>query len=151
MDRRALLAATALVVALPPALYWVVGDQAESGITDPDYLWEPPAWPEGTVRAVGALAVSVAVAGALGLAHLRRRSALPPAVLPVTALLGVAGATVALGYRVVTAGVGGANIGGGLVLLFGPPFVLGLVVAAIVIGVRAGRGCDRGSSRSSPR
>lgn len=144
-------AAAALVAAFPPAVYWLVGDASEPGLVDPDYLWEPPDWSAGAVRAVGAVAASVVLTSFLGLVHLHRRARLPPAVLPVTGLLGLAGASVAVGYRVVTAGVGGANIGGGLVLLFGPPFVLGLVVVAGVIAVRAGRGRDRGSSHSSPR
>jgi uncharacterized membrane protein len=36
------------------------------------------------------------------------------------------------GARVVTDGVIGANIGGGLVLVFGTPFVLIMLIAALV-------------------
>ena len=46
----------------------------------------------------------------------------------VLALLCAAGALAAAGSRVVTAGVVGANIGGGLFLLFGAPVVLALVI-----------------------
>jgi hypothetical protein len=62
-----------------------------------------------------------------------RRSPILRATLIVDALLIVAGVIVAGGYRVATAGVIGANIGAGIVILFGTPFVAGLVIAAAVV------------------
>jgi hypothetical protein len=53
--------------------------------------------------------------------------------LGVLARLVAAGATIALGYRMVTAGVIGANIGFGIFLMLGIPFCLGLVVWAALI------------------
>ena len=44
---------------------------------------------------------------------------------------------VAWSYRIMTAGVIGANIGAGLVIIFGTPLLLVLIVSAVVIAIRS--------------
>lgn len=53
--------------------------------------------------------------------------------LGTTACLLVLGATAAYGWRISTAGVVGANIGAGFVLLLGPLLAAGLVVGAVLV------------------
>ncbi len=144
-------ASVAVVLALPAAAYAAVGDQSSTAPPYADHLWHPPSWSERDVRAVGVAAAIVALAGLGVLVRAARRRELPRVVAVIDGLLVVAGLVVALGSRVLTAGVTGANIGGGMVLMFGPPLVAGLLVAATVTAVRRGRGCGPDRSRSSPR
>jgi hypothetical protein len=57
----------------------------------------------------------------------------------VAVILAGAGSVGASGWRVLTAGVVGANIGGGLVLLWGPLVIAGLLVVAVRFAVTAGQ------------
>lgn len=124
-------AAMVLVAATPIATWWVVGDLSGTAIDDPDFLYRPLDLAPATEDLVGAgatlLVLATATALAVGVARhevdLRRWWSV---LVPLLA----AGALAGTGWRVVTAGVIGANIGGGLVLLFVAPIVLGLVVWA---------------------
>jgi hypothetical protein len=58
-------------------------------------------------------------------------------MIKINALLLVAGMIMAYGYRVMTAGVIGANIGAGIIIMFGTPLVLGLLVSAAVLAKRS--------------
>jgi hypothetical protein len=88
--------------------------------------------------ALGSLSVIVVSAGLLMFATWQRL--LRWEWLGVVARLVVAGATVAVGYRMATAGVIGANIGFGFFLMLGVPLCLGLVVwAALIAHTLTGR------------
>jgi hypothetical protein len=122
------------IVATPPAAYFAIGDQSTVGpAMDPDFAFRPPSWSPALVRLVGLVALVAFVVAVGVLVRQHRRSPILRATLIVDALLIVAGVIVAGGYRVATAGVIGANIGAGIVILFGTPFVAGLVNAAGVV------------------
>jgi Co/Zn/Cd efflux system component len=136
MERSA-IASVALIAATPPATYFVVGDQSEPGARRYlDYFWTPPSWSTTTVTIVGVTALVVVAASALVIGHGRRSHVITRTTLTIDALLAVAGVFVAWFYRICTAGVGGANIGAGLVILFGTPLLLTLLVSAITIAIR---------------
>ncbi|MFP3987998.1 hypothetical protein U9R90_10920 [Streptomyces sp. E11-3] len=118
-----LVAAVLLFLSSTVAVWWLVGQQTLDDVADPDFAVRPWDIPRGVERAVGAGSF-VTLAGTVPLFvdwTLTRRmdpvwwSALGP-------LLG-AGAAAAVGHRVVTAEVIGANIGGGFVVLVGMPVV----------------------------
>jgi hypothetical protein len=132
--------ALALVLAAPVATWWLVGDQSTVPVSmDPCYVFRP--WPIGPVAArvagIGSLTVAGLAAAVLGWATLRRLLDIRWwAVLgPLLAAGFIAGA----GWRVMTAGVIGANIGAGLVILVGGPMILGLLVWALVFSVHVSR------------
>lgn len=129
--RQGLVAAGALVLATPGAAWWLTGDLSEP-ISDPDYLVRPIALPDSVEFALGLGSVVLALASLAVLVHLFWTRALDRKWLPPIVFLVVAGAIVGWGWRVITAGVGGANIGGGIVVLFGGPLVIVLIVAAVV-------------------
>ena len=133
------LTVVAVVLATPLAVWWIVGDISE--VTGPyaDYLFEPPSISRAieTSLGVGAVLAVAASAATLMWAH-RRQGFSRRRVLSVVCLL-LVGVIAGYGYRVLTAGVSGANIGGGLVLLFGPVMIIGLVIAAIALGVGQGK------------
>lgn len=110
-----------------------VHDPSGQGVVDDerDYVLRAPDVDPDVERAVGTVALAVAVAVAV--VALRPSSAAPAAtaraVAVVTALL--AGVIVGGGGRIVTAGVIGANIGAGLVLLVGLPVAAVLLVVAV--------------------
>jgi hypothetical protein len=123
-------AAAGCAVAVPVAVWWLVGDLSSPVPpgTDYDYMVRPPAISPGVELAIGAGALTVA-GGTLALlvwASARRRFDRRwwGALLPVLA----AGAVAGFGWRVVTAGTIGPNIGGGLTLLVG-----GAVVAVLLL------------------
>lgn len=98
-------------------------------------LVEPPSISADAALALGIVATVLLVASVVALLVASRRRAFDPGWWSV--LLPLMGAGVIAGFsgRVITAGVIGANIGGGLVILFGVPIVLALIGWA---GVRAG-------------
>lgn len=137
----------AAVVSAPAAALvsaWVVGDLSAPGpAAGLDYAVPPvglPAEVEGVVGIAGlsVLLLTVVVACSASRAW------------PVLACLSTAGLVVGAAYRVMTAGVIGANIGAGLVVFFGGPLLLGLLLAGTVLAVRLRPG-RRGSSAPGPR
>ena len=129
--RHGAAAAGLLVLATPVATWWVTGDLSEP-IPDPDYMVRPIRLPEGVELAAGIGSVVLGLASIAVLARLFQTRSLDRKWLPPIVFLVVAGAIVGWGWRVLTAGVGGANIGGGMVMLFGGPLVVVLIVAAVV-------------------
>ncbi len=85
---------------------------------------------------VGAVSVAVVVAGTAAIGWSWRRDPPRPGFLSVLVLLVAVGALLGLAWRVVTAGVIGANIGAGVMLLFAPPAVLVLIAFAAVAAWR---------------
>ena len=129
---RFIAASVALIAATPVAVWWVVGDLTEKGFPEPnlDYFIRPIDLPPVVEPLAGALAVMVVVVSvvvlALGLYHRQIDRRWLATVVPLCA----AGAIVGAGWRVLTAGAIGANIGAGMVLIFGFPLAGLLVLGA---------------------
>jgi hypothetical protein len=131
----AALAAVALVVAMPVATWWLVGDLTEDSAIragyDPDYLFRPFDIAPATERAAGVVAVVLVVAAVVVLPLAWRTGRLHAGWWAVLGMLSLVGAGCGWGWRVMTAGVSGANIGGAIVLYLGGPIGLGLVWVAL--------------------
>ncbi|MEO3801161.1 hypothetical protein [Nonomuraea sp. B1E8] len=130
---RGLLAAAAgCALAVPVAVWWLVGDLSADVPpgTALDHLISPPGLGPWAERAVGlgALVVAGVTAALLVRASRRRRFDRRwwAALIPVL----VAGAVVGAGWRVVTAGTVGANIGAGLTIMLGGALVALLLLWA---------------------
>ena len=121
--------AVVLILATPVATWSLVGDLSEP-VADPDYLIRPVDLPRGLEILLLAASVAATLGATAYLVYQRRTRRMDRKWVPPIVLLAVAGVVVGSGWRVLTAGVIGANIGGGMVILFGGPFVLALVVAA---------------------
>jgi hypothetical protein len=140
--RLSLPAGIVLILAMPVATAWLVGDLTDAEAlalaaegVPLDYGIEPISFGPGADRSIGIMAC-VAVMAAFAVLVLetlaaRLRRAWWTVLLPLAA----AGVVVGFGWRVWTAGGIGANIGAGLVLLLGGPLLLGLVIAALVPAV----------------
>lgn len=127
------VAAAGLLLATPVATWWLVGDLSATVPpgTSLDYTIRPPAiapWAE-RVAGIGALLVTGAALAVLVRGARRRRFDRRwwAALLPAVAAGGLAG----LGWRVMTAGTIGANVGAGLTILVGGPVVALLLLWAI--------------------
>ncbi|HEV8528982.1 MAG TPA: hypothetical protein VGS60_15765 [Actinomycetes bacterium] len=127
-----LAAALGLLLAAPVATWWLVGDLSTVPVSDGrDYAFQP--WPidPAVARAAGAgslVVVAVAVV-VLGWSTVRLDTRWCAVLVPLAAAGFIAGA----GWRVMTAGVAGANIGAGFVVLLGGPLVLVLLVWALAL------------------
>ena len=138
------LASAVLIVTVPLATWWLVGPNPANEISsdvvlrpdDYDYLFHPPAIDADVERVIGIVAVvgMVVALGALAWA-VRRRQIDRRWRGPILTVCSV-GIIVGVGERVITAAVIGANIGGGIVLLFGPPTVLFLLAVSIMWSIR---------------
>lgn len=143
--RRAVVvtAAVDLVIAVPVAAWWLIGDQSSVPAgADPDYMVRPLGIAPGAERAAGLGSLLLAVVAMPVLAWATRRRLLDWRWWIVLVQLLAAGFTIAAGWRVMTAGVIGANIGGGLMFIFGGPVVaalLGGALASSVALVKRGR------------
>jgi hypothetical protein len=97
---------------------------------------------------VGSLFLAIAAVAALVWSWLTEPP--PPGWAPVVAPLVVVGAIIGLAYRALTAAVIGANIGAAIMVIFGAPLVVGLLLASFVSAWRrtpksARAGATRGS------
>lgn len=130
-------AATALIVAGPVATWWLVGDQSTVPVSgDPDYAFRPFDITAGTERTVGIGSTMVAVLAFLALAWATRRHRLEARWWMVLAPLVSAGLIAGFGWRVLTAGVIGANIGAGFMVLLGGPAVTAMLIWAMAYSIR---------------
>ncbi len=137
------LAALVLVVSVPGVAHWLIGDLSEG--SDPlrlDYFVRPTLSASAS-RVLGSVSLGAFCLAALFLWRSARARPLTGAWKWVVALLMLVGLVVSAGYRVMTAGVGGANIGAGLFLMFGVPACAALLVSAASIAVRARRSNER--------
>jgi hypothetical protein len=129
------------VLAAPVVVYWWVGDLTSDGLApdNADYVMRPPDWSAATVRAaaIGSLCVILATTGLLIFAAWARL--LRWEWLGVQAQLVIAGSVVAVGYRLATAGVIGANFGLGFFLMVGVPICLGLTIWAALVSYKLAR------------
>lgn len=128
----------AAVSAACGALAWNLGVTLEDrSIVEPDFLWRPNETLVEQRFLVMAVACAVIAVACFVFPRLRRVGALPEPEVAVPVLL--IGVVIGGSYSVVTAPTIGANIGGGIVLMFGPFVLLGLVFVA-VRAARAARG-----------
>jgi hypothetical protein len=143
----AALAAVALVVAMPVATWWLVGDQTEPSMKrqlhataknpaiqaglDPDYLVRPFDIAPATERAAGVVAVVLVEAAVVVLLLASLTGRLRGGWWAVFGVLSLVGAGCGWGWRIMTAGVGGANIGGAILLYLGGP--IGLVLVGVAL------------------
>ena len=126
------------------ATFFWVGDLSEP--IEPkyaDYLWRP--WPFLTEHetAVGVVSVIVFLVAGAALVAARRAGRMPAPLLAQVVVLTLFAAWLGLGYRTITAGVIGANIGGGGVFLVTPVFALVTVVLIVGLRIRASRRSKR--------
>jgi len=117
-----------LVVALaaPFAAWWLIGDMSFRGraADQLDYIARAPDIPSWTTTAIGAVALTSGAASVAALFLLTRRGLVDRAWIPVAAMFMGAGVALAGVGRLVTAGSVGANIGGGMAIMFGLPCVV---------------------------
>ncbi|MFE9768870.1 hypothetical protein ACFYPC_30875 [Streptomyces sp. NPDC005808] len=139
MNRGTLLtAAGVLIAAVPVAAWGLMGQQnsTELPTSQLDYAFEPLGIPDGTATVLGATALVLAGACAALLVRASRSGGgLDKRWWGVLAPLVMAGLLAGTGWRILTAGVIGANIGAGLVVFFMVPAVAGLVMWALGRGV----------------
>ena len=126
--------------------WWLIGDVTErhDGL-DPDqldYMWRAPEVPAWLPPAAGVVGGGIALLLARRLLRQTR-----PYRWPVAGLVLVGAALAAVG-RVTTAGVIGANIGGGAAVLVGLP-MLAIVLLASLAGVAVLQGPDADSTSSA--
>lgn len=123
--------------------FWV-GDLSEP--IEPryaDYLWRP--WPflNEHETVIGVVSIAVWVVSGVALVAARRAGRMPAPLLAQVIILALFASWLGLGYRVMTAGVIGANIGGGGVWLLTPVFAVVAVAAVLGLAIRASRGTKR--------
>jgi hypothetical protein len=127
--------ASMVVLATPVATWWLVGDLSEgpgaSGRPPPDYMFRPPRLSDTVETVLGVSAVLVAVSALVALAGATWQGAVELRRWRVLAPLMVAGIYCGFAWRVMTAAVHGANIGGGMLLMFGVVFVPAMVAIAV--------------------
>jgi hypothetical protein len=125
-------AVAGVAVSVPVVVSWAVGDVSTMPRASiPDYLAGP--YHLGATPGRVAL-IAAAIALVAGLADLVRRQFLREFASTAwcyVALIAAAGAMGAFALRGVTAGVGGANIGGGMRAFIGPVLIGGLLVLAV--------------------
>jgi hypothetical protein len=148
-------AAVSLLIATPIAVWWLVGDQTEIPLDEnPDYLLraiEVDPVLEDVVGAASALTAGVALLFTTWVT-IRHPSHRPwwSVVLPVV----VIGYILGVGYRALTMGTIGANIGAGVFVWWGSPAVAMLLMWAVVRSVellREERRLVRPTRRNSTR
>lgn len=144
-----------LILATPVATWWLVGDMSEDAPPAAlSYSYAPPVVGGGVARWLGAGATAIAlIALGVSAAGTWRRTlnrAWWPVLLPLVGL----GAFAGWSHRVMTAGVVGANIGAGLVIIALPVAAVTGVAGAVAawdVGVRSTRPVRTGSATSTRR
>lgn len=125
-------AAAGLVLAFPVATWWLVGDLSTVPASEgPDFSFRPFDVSRGVERAAGWASALLAAVMLLLLAWFTVRRLLDARWWTVLVPLMAAGFITGAGWRVMTAGVIGANIGAGIVVLLGGPLVAALLIWAV--------------------
>jgi len=118
------VAAALAIASFPFAVWWLMGDVSTVPVSDdPDYMFRPPHIDPAVGRTVGTVAVTVFLVAIAIVAYATIRRSFTAQRWAITGPLLLSGFIVGAGERIMTAGVIGANIGGGFVLLFGTPLV----------------------------
>ncbi len=129
-------AGAALVLACPFVTWWLIGDLTfQKGTAYPGdfFLYRPPPISPAAELAIGIASSSVALLALAVLIYATIKARFDSQWWLVLSLLIAAGMVVGAAERVMTAGVVGANIGGGLAAILGPPIVAVLVIVAAVL------------------
>jgi len=110
--------------------WWLIGDQSASlrYHRDLDYAWRAPDVPGWVVDVFGPIALALVVAVFVVLIRAAARGRVDRRWLPVLGSAAFTGVLLAGIARFETAGTIGANIGGGLAIMFGGPMVIALIV-----------------------
>ncbi|MFC9681052.1 hypothetical protein [Streptomyces sp. NPDC056948] len=150
-NRGMLTAGTALALGVPVAAWGLMGQQNYDGLpaSELDYAYQPWDIGDGVAAVVGGLALVLAGAGAAVLVRAARRGALDQRWWGVLGPLVFVGLLAGVGWRILTAGVVGANIGAGMLIIFGTPVAAGLLLWAVGRGVwlaTRGHGRETGGS-----
>ena len=134
-------AVAGLLVSAPVVSWWLPGDltgeKSKALAADGevlDHMVDPLPLGSTAELVIGVLACLVAIASAAVLIRATMARRIDPRWWTVLGPLVAAGAVIGFGWRMITAGGIGANVGGGLTLLFGLPIV---AVLLIVAGVNA--------------
>jgi hypothetical protein len=117
-----------------------LGDQSTVPPSDADYAFRPLLIGAGAERAVGIGSVLLVVVALSVLVWATHRHLFGRRWWIVLGLLLAADFIIGSGWRVMTAGVIGANIGAGLVVMFGGPVLVVLLIGALALAVRLWRG-----------
>lgn len=133
------MALGALALASPVLAWVLIGDVSDTDLPNPDYMFQPPEVSTSVGFVVVAVAVVLVTCGGATLLAGFRRGLLATMDLMAAALLLGAGIVVGFAGRVMTARVIGANIGGGIMLMFGPFIVAGLLAFSAVLWRRQPR------------
>ena len=133
-----LLPIAGVALATPFLAWFAIGDLSFGGPVDPREFGPYHVGPESGY-VLGGVAALLTAAG-IGVLVIRTRQGVADwrSWAVVAALVG-AGALGAYGWRVLTAGYTGAPLGAGLVLLFDPPLIAGLLVVAVWLAGSGGR------------
>ncbi len=145
------MAGGVLVSGVPVAAWGLMGQDDAQVLQQSqlDHDYRPLTLPVGLETALGIGALLLAGAGAVLLVRAQRRGAFDRRWWQVLAPLVAAGLIVGAGWRVVNAGGTPDNIGAGLVVLFGGPFVVALALWALGRGVSLA--LQRDARRPEPR
>jgi len=124
-------AAVGMVMAVPVVSWWLVGDQSSVPAgAHPDFTFQGFEVGPSVERAAGIGSTVLAVVTMVVLAWAMYRRQIDWRWWGVLVLVMAAGFIVGSGWRVMTAGGIGANIGAGLVVFFGGPIVVALLICA---------------------
>jgi hypothetical protein len=126
-------ASVAIVPITAVASWWLVGDLSTVDDRFASYLFGPPDIPVHAQRVAGAVSTVLVIVYVAAATVAARRAGSRHTYLGAAVSLVVMGALAGLFGRILTAGVDGANIGGGFVILFGTPtlFVLGVLAVSL--------------------
>ncbi len=152
LARRVLVpAAAGLVLAAPVLTWWLVGPLATAPASvGLDYAFRP--WPisPASVRAAGIASSAAAGVSVVVLAWATVRRLLDARWWAVLVPLLAAGFIAGAGWRVMTAGVIGSNIGAGFVIILGGPLALALLAWALGYSVHLARRSRHRPPSSAP-
>ena len=142
------LAFLVMVCATPVAVWWAVGDWSLDA-SELDYAVRPFALSGAAQTAIGVVASLLTTVAGVALwrrGALRRDRRWFGVLFPLL----VIGVLAAVGWRIVTAGVIGANIGAGFVIIFGVPLAAVVIMWAVVRSIwLATRGRRRSTDATS--
>jgi hypothetical protein len=131
----AVLAAVALVLAVPVISWWLVGDLSDEQAAHPSHVLPAVELSATAERNVGTAAAAVALVCAVVVVRAWWKRRLGKRWRPTVVMLVLAGAALGFGYRVLSADAGGADERAGKVLIIGLPAFVAFVGAAVVIGL----------------
>ncbi len=129
MRRSTALGATWLFVLLSPITTWsIVGDMSYKGDPNPDYMLKPIPLTGGQEVAIAAASLTLSAAAVVFCTLAYRRRLLGTADLRMPLPVALAGAYCGTAWRMMTAAVIGANIGGAMAVMFAPVFGLAMII-----------------------